>query len=130
MIPSRRHPATTTGAILLALLGLARGAGGVALMLRGPAVVESGRVTAQAARGLGAGLVVVALLGLGTAVALLRRHPKAARWAGVVLALFLADGAVNGALLFGRPTDVGTLVNLGAAAVIAALLWTGTRAPA
>jgi hypothetical protein len=44
-----------------------------------------------------------------------------------VLLLFLLDGALNGWLLFGRPNDAGSLVNLGAAAIIGALAVSGRR---
>ncbi len=124
---TRRHWATTAAAILLILLGLARGAGGAVLALRGPEAVDSLRVTLPTARLLGAGLIAVAALALVAAVALLRQKPGALRFTLGVLLLFLLDGALNGWLLFGRPDDAGSLVNLGAAAIIGALAVAGRR---
>lgn len=122
-----RHWATTTAAILLLLLGLARGAGGVVLAVQGPATVDSLRVTLPTARLLGAGLIAVAALAIVAAASLLRQKPGALRLTLGVLLLFLLDGALNGSLLFGRPDDAGSLVNLAAAAIIGALAVAGRR---
>ncbi len=112
-------------AVALALLGLARGAGGVVLATGGAAAVESVRVPLGTARVLAAGLCLVAILALVASVQLWRTRPGATRLATGALCLFVIDGLINGQLLFGEPTDRGTLANLVAAGLIGSLLLAG-----
>jgi hypothetical protein len=123
----QRHWTTTVASLLLLLLGLARGAGGLVLGVQGPAVVDSSRVALSSARLLGAGLAVIAVLAVVAAIRLYRGRPQALRFTLVVLLLFVVDGALNGYLLFGRPDDGGSLVNVGAAVIIGTLAWVGGR---
>lgn len=73
-----------SGALLLLVLGLARGAGGLVLLLRGRDAVDSTRVS--------------------------------------------EDTSADGYLLFGRPGDRGTIVNIVFAGAILGCLWRGRRA--
>lgn len=110
--------ARITAAVLLALLAGARGVGGGLLMLRGPKTVDSTLIGFDAARWLGLGLLIIAFAALAASYGLVRRT----RWGGmlamVVPVLFVFDGALNGYMLFGRPGDGGTIVNLIAAVII------------
>lgn len=115
-------------AVLLALLALARGAGGVVLLLQGGAEVPDSRASAGEVVGIGCGLLVVAALGLVAAWQLARRRPRSPLLALAALAAFVVGGLINGALLFGRPTDRGTIANLIVAAIIGALAWAGRGA--
>ena len=110
-----------TSGVLLLLLGLARGAGGIALMVRGPGLVQADAVSATAATAVGVGLGVVGALCLlagAVAVAGLRGGVVLTL---VALALFVIGGLVNGTVLFGAPRIAGVVGNTLAAAVIAAL---------
>lgn len=115
-------------AVLLALLALARGAGGVVLLLQGGAAVPDARASAGEVVAIGCGLLVVTALGLAAAWQLARRRPRSPRLAFAALAAFVIGGLINGALLFGRPTDRGTIANLIAAAIIGAIVWAGKAA--
>jgi hypothetical protein len=78
---------------------------------------------------LGAGLLLVAGLALAAAVALWRRSPAGPGLVAAALVLFLADGALDGWVLFGRPGNRGTAGSAIAAAVIGALVWLGREHP-
>ncbi len=105
-------------AVLLSLLGIARGAGGLVLAMRGPQSVESTLVDPPIARVLGIGLLVVALLAIVAAIGLLKRRPWATNIAFAAPVVFVLDGALNGYLLFGKPGAGGTIVNVVAAVTI------------
>jgi hypothetical protein len=98
-------------ALALTLLSLARAAGGVTLLLQGREALQTIDASEATAQGVGLGLLVVSLFGLIAAVLVARLHPAALVVASLALLAFVADGLVNGALLFGRPTDAGTLAN-------------------
>jgi hypothetical protein len=117
-----------TGGILMVLLGLARGAGGLALLVRGPAADP--RIRAGSLAVLVAGVLLV-LLGVSLVVAGVGtvRRRRAFRAAGIVLTvLFVVDGLVNGVMLYGRPGIGGTLANVVVALVILACLGAGKGA--
>ena len=117
-----------SGGILMALLGLLRGAGGVALLARGAAADE--RIHASGATVLAAGLtlVVLGLALVGAAVGVLRRN-RLAWLAGVLLTLaFVMGGVLNGMALYGKPGAGGTVANVAAAALIIGCLWLGRGA--
>lgn len=116
-------------AVLLALVGLARGAGGVFMLLGGVATAGAGS-RADAPTGLiGGGLILVGALCLTAAALNFKRHP-AGRWVGgAALVTFVAGGLVNGQLLYGRPRIGGVAGNLAYALLTFAVLWQGTRPP-
>lgn len=118
----------TLAGVLMLLLGLARSAGGIVLLSQGAAADPIIRVSDFACAvvggvllALGAGLIV-------SAIGVLRRRRRA--WLlGIVLTVaFVVDGMVNGAVLYGRPGDQGTVVNVIAAALILTCLFAGARA--
>ena len=77
---------------------------------------------------IGAGLLAIAAGALTAGAGILRGR----RWAwtlGLAIpVLFVLDGALNGYLLFGRPGDRGTIVNIVFAGAILGCLWRGQRA--
>ncbi len=117
-----RRVSLSIGAALMLLLGLARGAGGVALLLKGVSADPRIRATGPAAAGIGAALLVLGLVLVVSAVGVFRgRRPF---WllgvAGTVA--FVIDGLINGTVLYGRPGAGGTTANLAAAAAILVFL--------
>lgn len=113
------------GAVLLLLLSLARGAGGIVLILQGQDAVPDAKATDAALIAIGAGLLAVAVLGIFAALQIFRRNEGFFRIGVIALAAFVVDGLVNGMLLFGQPTDSGTLANVVAAALILGCLLLG-----
>lgn len=120
--------ALRTGAILLLLLGVIRAAGGVMLAATGPDLVESTRIDETTGRLLGGGLVVVGLVAALASIGCMRRRAWGWGLGLVAIALFVADGLLNGTLLFGRPGDGGTMVNAAAAILILICLLRGKPA--
>jgi hypothetical protein len=116
--------ARKVAAFLLALLGIARGAGGLLLLTRGRAAMPEALADDVSMRVMGAGLVAVACLAWTAAWRLWHGERSGKRYMVAALALFVCGGLVNGALLFGNPTDKGTLVNLAVATVILLLALT------
>lgn len=112
----------TISAVLLILLGVARGIGGVLLAVNGPRTVESMLVSDTTAQFLGLGLVVVCVLTFVAAYGLMKTRSWAFNFSIVTLVLFVLDGALNGYLLFGRPGAGGTFVNIIVAVVIVSLI--------
>ena len=109
-------------ALLLGIIGAARGLGGIALALHGraadPAILASpGRVLT-----LGALLTALGLFGVACGAGLWRL--RRAGWIGGVAfaPLFFLDGLLNGWLLFGTPRPIGILANGLAAVILLALL--------
>lgn len=116
------------GGTLMVLLGLARGAGGVVLLMRGTAADPKIHASAAAVSAVGAGLALLGLVLVVGAVGVFRR----ARWGwvtGIAGSLaFIVDGAINGFILYGNPTDRGTIANLAVAGLIVMCLGQGRSA--
>jgi hypothetical protein len=110
------------------ILAVVRAAGGVALFVHGPKLAGTDRITMETARILGAGLVAVALVAGIASLGCMRRR----RWAWMlgfaVLALFILDGALNGLLIYGRPGETGTIVNVLWSGLVVAFLIRGRGA--
>jgi hypothetical protein len=115
----------TAAAILLLLLGIARGAGAIILLLRGPGVVDSSRVSVPVASLLAVILLMVGIAAILSGLGLFLGKPWAWSLGFTVPFLFVLDGALNGYLLFGRPGDRGTVVNVVVALLILLALWLG-----
>jgi cytochrome bd-type quinol oxidase subunit 2 len=120
--------ALIVGGVLMILLGIARGAGGIVLLTRGPSADPAIQAKGSAVALLGALLVILGAALVVTAVAVLRKNRRA--WLlGIWLVIaFVIDGALNGFVFFGKPRDQGTLVNLIAAALIVSSLLLGRSA--
>ena len=118
----------TLAGVLMILLGLARSAGGIVLLSQGAAAdpsIRASDATCAAVGGfllaLGAGLIL-------SAVGVLRRHRRAWLLGIGFTVAFVVDGMVNGYLLYGRPGDQGTVVNVVAATLILICLFAGAKA--
>jgi hypothetical protein len=109
--------------ILLLLLGLARGAGGLVLLRQGSPAVDSNRISQQTVSLLGFGLLLIALGAIVASVGIMRRRVWGWRLGMIVPVIFVLDGALNGFLLFGKPGDRGTIINVVAALLIIGCLW-------
>ncbi|MFO0582676.1 MAG: hypothetical protein U0229_10405 [Anaeromyxobacter sp.] len=103
---------TLPAALVLIVLGLARGAGGVALLVGGPAAVGSA-ADEGVARLLGAVLVAVGAMALAAGFAALRGRPAMFPLALGAVVLHVFAGFVNGAIRYGRASPAGTVANLG-----------------
>lgn len=116
------------GAALLVLLGLARGAGGVVLLVSG-AAADSRIAAGAAAVGVAGVLLLLISLALVVAGVGLAKVNRAFWRFGIgSLVAFVIDGAVNGAVLYGRPGVGGTVANVIVAALIALCLLAGRNA--
>ena len=114
-------------AILLCLLGIARGIGGVTLIMNGPQSVDTARVSVATSRALGLGLLLVSLLAVVAAFGIHKKSLWATRLAIAAPLVFVADGMLNGILLFGKPGAGGTIANAVAAGVIIGFVWLAKR---
>lgn len=87
------------GGVLMALLGLARGAGGVALLARGTAADPRIQATDATVQLAGAFLLLLGLVLVVSAAGVFIRRPSF--WlAGMICTIaFVVDGAINGHLL-------------------------------
>ena len=114
-----------TATVLLAVLGLARGGGGV-LLLSGGAGTAGAAARPDAPVGwIGGGLIVVGALCLAAGVVSLQGS-RAALWLGTAaLGAFVVGGLANGTLLYGSPRLAGVAGNLLYALLTWAALWRG-----
>lgn len=117
-----------TASILFILVGLARGAGGVALLWAGGSSFAEIHAEAFTVRAVGWGLLAVAaaLIGAGLTAIARRRFAWPLGLASAVA--FPLNGLLNGYLLFGSPRLSGTLVNTVLAALLLVLLAWGRAA--
>lgn len=116
------------GGVLMVLLGLARGAGGVALVARGGAVDPKIHAVGAAVAAAGASLLLLGLLLVVTGVGVVMRRRASWVLGALATVAFVLGGAVNGTVLYGRPAAAGTAINLAAAAAIIACLLAGRGA--
>ena len=116
------------GGILMILLGLARGAGGVILLLHGGETLENIIASPEAVRMVAVGLITIGALEVISAIGVFLRKRRMWILGFVVTVAFVIDGAINGYILFGRPGDQGTLVNSIIALLIIVCLMMGRRA--
>ena len=116
------------GALLMLLLGMARGSGGVILLLNRPNTLRTIQASQGIVTGVALGLLFIAILVIVAGIGLL--YLRRLWWQVGIAAtlLFVIDGAINGWLLFGAPGDSGTVVNIIVAAMIIGCLWGGRRA--
>jgi hypothetical protein len=109
------------------LLGAARGVGGVLLLYRGSALDPAIRASDAAASAVGAGLAFLGAALVVAGVGILRGSALSLRLGALFTLLFAVDGAVNGYVLYGRPGEGGTVVNVVVALLILASLSHGRR---
>ncbi|HEV8129069.1 MAG TPA: hypothetical protein VGQ14_05385 [Candidatus Eisenbacteria bacterium] len=120
--------ALRTAALLLLVLGVARGAGGFLLAIWASHPADTFRVGRDVMLALGAGLIAMAVTAVVASIGLMRCRVWGWALGFLAIVFFVADGLVNGYLLFGRPGDRGTMVNAAAAALILFCLLRGRRA--
>jgi len=115
--------------VLMIVVALARGSGGITLLLKGsnigldrPIMASNTEITF-----IGMGLILIAILFIISAVGILMK--KYLFWkVGIFTAiLFVIDGAINGTLLFGHPLETGTIINIIAAILIIGSLISGKK---
>jgi len=113
----------------MALLGLARGAGGVVLLSRRSAADTNIHAPSGAIIAVGAALLLLGLVLTVSAVGVFRGQRRFWRLGIICTIAFVVDGGINGAVLYGRPGDGGTIANVIVAALILACLFLGKGAP-
>jgi hypothetical protein len=113
---------------MLILLGIARGAGGVMLLKQGPETLDSIQATHDVVKGIGWGLVFIGLFAVISGLGVLLNKRPFYRMGFAAVVAFVLDGVLNGWLLFGKPGDIGTLVNVVVAGVIILFLLMGRKA--
>jgi uncharacterized membrane protein len=115
-------------AILMILIGILRGSGGMALLIRGrqlettvPIIASGGALIIVAI-----GLLIIALLLILAGINLMK-NKSTTSWdlSWIVLIFFFLDGLLNGFLLFGQPIDQGQRINIIAVLLIGILLFLG-----
>lgn len=116
------------GATLMILLGLARGIGGITLLIQGKNTLSNIIASENTIQILASGLILIGLLEIISAIGVFRL--KRVFWIlGIVVTVaFVIDGAINGYYLFGKPGDQGTIVNGIVAILIISSLLIGKKA--
>lgn len=118
----------TAGGILMIIVGLARGAGGAALLARGGAADPAIKAGSATVFGAALSLLLLAMLLVVTGVGVLRRRRASWLVGAVGTVAFVLGGAFNGFALYGRPQVAGTAGNVAAAAMIIMCLMLGRGA--
>jgi hypothetical protein len=116
------------GAVLMALLGLLRSAGGILLLTRGPAADPNIHAGGPTVAAVGAGLLVLGTILVVAAIGVFLRRRLFWRIGIACTIAFVIDGAINGTLLYGKPGDSGTMANVIMATVILICLFKGAPA--
>lgn len=120
---------TIFASCLIIIVALARGLGGIMLLLKGKNINVSREIIATNSEitFIGIGLIVIAILFIICAVGILMK--KLLFWKiGIITAvLFVIGGAINGSLLFGQPLETGTIINIVAATIIIGSLILGKQ---
>lgn len=109
-------------AILMIILGLARGIGGIILLIEGKSTLSNIKANETVLIFLSIGLIIIGVMEIISAVGIYLLKKKFWLLAIFITVLFVIDGAINGYFLFGKPGDQGTVVNLIAAIIIVTFL--------
>jgi hypothetical protein len=115
-------------AVLMILLGLARGIGGITLLIQGKNTLSNIIASENIIQILAIGLILIGLLEIISAIGIWRLNRTFWILGIIVTIAFVIDGAINGHFLFGRSGDQGTIVNSIAAILIISCLLLGRRA--
>ncbi len=118
------HPGISgwAAAVLMILLGLLRSIGGAVLLIKknlaDPLIISSPRNAIFC----GIGLLAIGIAEIISAAGIIAGK-KIFLIAGILFTLiFVADGMINGYVLYGAPMDKGTIMNISAAVIIISLL--------
>ena len=117
--------------ILMIVIGVLRGFGGMALLLKGNNLETNSPIIAGELqiKLVSSGLLLVCILLIYSAINLLRKYSrKSWNLCFIAMLLFLLGGVLNGFLLFGQPIDQGQIINIGAVLIISIFLFTGKPA--
>ena len=126
---SSNHVLVWVAVLLMVIVGLARAAGGVTLMVTGKTSLPESEASSSTMAMIGLFLVLIGIAEIVAAIGVAMRKRRFWTLGIVATVAFVLDGAINGYLLFGRPGDGGTVVNaVVAAGIIASLLRTRPRA--
>ncbi len=119
---------TIIGAVLMILLGLARGSGGLTLLIKGRNTLPNIIAGENIIQILAIGLILIGIFEIISAIGVL--YLKRIFWIlGIVFTIaFVIDGAINGYFLFGKPRDQGTIVNSIIGIIIISCLLIGRKA--
>jgi len=115
-------------AILMILIGILRGSGGMALLIKGKQLETIVPIVASdcALIIVAIGLLIVALSLILAAINLIKNNSTTGWYLSwIVLIFFFLDGLLNGYLLFGQPLDQGQRINIVAVLLIGILLFLG-----
>ncbi|MFZ5946422.1 MAG: hypothetical protein ACOYU5_00480 [Stygiobacter sp.] len=125
---SAKKPASLIiGVVLMILLGLARGIGGIILLIQGKTTLSNIKTDESVLIFLSIGLIIIGIFEIISAVGIYYLKRKYWFLGIAVTVLFVIDGAINGYFLFGKPDDQGTLVNLFIAIIIITFLLIGGK---
>ena len=120
---SKKRPISLIiAAVLMIILGLARGIGGIILLLEGKSTLPDIKTNETVLIFLAVGLIIIGVMEIITAVGIYLLKKKFWLLGIIITVLFVIDGAINGYFLFGRPGAQGTVVNLIAAIIIITFL--------
>jgi hypothetical protein len=120
---SKKRPISLIiAAVLMIILGLARGIGGIVLLLEGKSTLPDIKTNETVLIFLAVGLIIIGVMEIITAVGIYLLKKKFWLLGIIITVLFVIDGAINGYFLFGRPGAQGTVVNLIAAIIIITFL--------
>ena len=120
---SKKRPISLIiASILMIILGLARGIGGIILLLEGKSTLPDIKTNETVLIFLAVGLIIIGVMEIITAVGIYLLKKKFWLLGIIITVLFVIDGAINGYFLFGRPGAQGTVVNLIAAIIIITFL--------
>ena len=120
---SKKRPISLIiAAVLMIILGLARGIGGIVLLLEGKSTLPDIKTNETVLIFLAVGLIIIGVMEIITAVGIYLLKKKFWMLGIIITVLFVIDGAINGYFLFGRPGAQGTVVNLIAAIIIITFL--------
>ena len=108
--------------VLMILLGLARGLGGVVLIMDGKSVYPETTASPNALVILGIILLVICISEIVAAVGIYALNNKYRIFGFVATILFFIDGLLNGYVIFGSPQGGGTAANSVYALIIIAFL--------
>lgn len=127
----KRKVLLSIASILMFVIGLMRGFGGIALLLKGSGLETNVPITANdmEIKLVAIGLFLVCVLLIFSAINLLMKYTlKGWNLCLLALFLFLSDGVLNGFLLFGHPIDQGQVINITAVIIISIFLLIGKSA--
>ena len=113
--------------LLMIILGLARGIGGIILLIQGKSTLSNIKTNETVLIYLAIGLILIGIFEVISAVGIYFLKRKFWSLGVFVTVLFVIDGMINGYFLFGKPGDQGTIINLFFAIIIIIFLFKGKK---